>query len=300
MVGERRWRQLKELRDKVVTEPRLRRQPLVDVTIGCIPIRVPAGHPIVRFQREQPYRDLPVGITAGVVGRKYPEASFVDVGANVGDTAAMMASHAANPLILVDASGYYLPILRQNARALPNVRRIEPVFVSTDDTPVAGRLRHWGGTATLDTGGDRVIGTTKPLAAVADPDTRFVKIDTDGSDYAILRSSGRWLGEARPLVLFESDVSTPALHAQWLEALKALGAAGYTSYVVWDDQGNHMTTTEDSDVLVSLHRWLHQRRTARSQAGPVFNFDILCAGPSDSDVVKFVTEAYAALSMTKP
>lgn len=296
LLGERRWDQLKVLRDKLVTEPRLRRQPLVDITIGTIPIRVPASHPVVRFQREQPYRDLPVGITAGAVGRKYPEASFVDVGANVGDTAAMMASHAGNPLILVDASDYYLAILEDNARRLPNVRRIEPVLVATDDTPVAGRLRHWGGTAALETGGDRTIGMTKPLAAVADPDTRFVKIDTDGYDYAILRSSMTWLGQARPLVLFESDVSTPELHAQWLDAFDALGAAGYTSYVIWDDRGHHMATTEDLDVVLSLHRWLHQRRVARRPANAVYNFDILCAGPSDRDVVKIVSEKYAALS----
>ncbi len=269
---------------------------MVAATVGSITIKAPHRHPVIRFAINQPYRDLPVGFAAEAVARKYPGASFLDIGANIGDTAAMMASYAPNPLILVEASTIYQNILRQNAAMLPNVRRVEFVFVSSDATPPSGRLRHWGGTATFEASDEQAIGSAKRLADVADVDTKFIKIDTDGFDFAILRSSVDWLTLAQPLVLFESDVPTHDLHRQGLETLNALVAIGYRWFVVWDDRGYHMTTTDDIGVLRDLHTWLHTRRQAASSLQGVSNFDILCAVGSDRDVVDAVTNAY--LTMT--
>lgn len=295
-LGDRRWRRLKALRDKFITEPRLRHQRMVPAKVGKITVKAPRHHPVTRFAIEQPYRDLPVGFAAEAVARKYPGASFVDIGANIGDTAAMMATYAPNPLILVEASRIYQDILRQNVAMLPNVRRIEFVFVSTESTPPSGRLRHWGGTAAFEPNDEQTIGPTKRLSEVADDDTMFIKIDTDGFDFAILRSSTAWLAHARPLVLFESDVPTQDLHRQALETLDALIGAGYRWFVVWDDRGYHMTTTDDIGVLRELHTWLHTRRQTMSSSQAVSNFDILCAVASDWDVVDAVTKAYLAMS----
>ena len=268
---------------------------MVDVTIGKFTIKAPAHHLISQFMDDQPYRYLPVGISAGAVASKYPDASFLDIGANIGDTAAMMASHAANPLILVEASDYYHEILTKNARAIPNVRRIEFVFVSTDDSPLTGRLHHWGGTAAFEAGGEQPVGVTKRLSEVADTDTKFVKMDTDGLDFAILGSSAPWLSDSQPLLLFESDVSTAELYAQAQEAFSVLREAGYRWFIVWDDRGYHITTTDDFGVVEHLHLWLHKHRTARASPNAVYYFDILCAASADREIAEVVTRTYTAM-----
>lgn len=294
-LGDRRWRQLKAFRDKFITEPCLRHQRMVPAKVGDFVIKAPRRHPVTRFAIDQPYRDLPVGFAAGAVAKKYPGASFVDIGANIGDTAAMMATYAPNPLILVEASAIYQDILRQNIAVLPNVRRVEFVFVTTDAKAPSGRLRHWGGTAAFEASSEQTIGATKRLSEVTDDDTMFIKIDTDGFDFAILCSSIDWLADARPLVLFESDVPTEDLHRQALETLDALVGAGYRWFIVWDDRGYHMTTTDDIAVLRELHTWLHTRRQTVSSSQGVSNFDILCAVASDWDVIDAISKSYLAI-----
>src|SRR5438067_8208755 len=72
------------------------RQKLRPVNIGDFEIEAPANHPVFESQKTQPYRDLNVGISAKFAGRKYPDSSIIDIGANIGDTAAMIATHAKN------------------------------------------------------------------------------------------------------------------------------------------------------------------------------------------------------------
>lgn len=139
------------------------------------------------MRQSQPYRDLCVGITAKFVTEEYANATIVDIGANIGDTAAIIAQYTSAKIVLVEASDYDAGILTKNVRQFPNEIEIQRVFVA-DGKEVHGNLHYRCGTAFFEesSGSSK---ETRRLCDIADENTRFVKTDADGFDVKIIRAS---------------------------------------------------------------------------------------------------------------
>jgi hypothetical protein len=120
------------------------RQGTATLHVGDFTIALPDKHPLIDWQRSQPYRDQHIGISAGLFGRKYPRAALIDIGANVGDSAARMASHCRNDLILIEPSPLYLKYLKKNAALFHNKTMIEEVLIGGESMG-HGNLVHTGG-----------------------------------------------------------------------------------------------------------------------------------------------------------
>lgn len=103
------------LRNKVYAH-----QGTVKMTWGGFTLEVPKYHRLRRLRQSQPYRDLCVGITAKFVTEKYANATIVDICANIGDTAAIIAQYTSAKIVLVEANDYYAGILTKNVRQFPN------------------------------------------------------------------------------------------------------------------------------------------------------------------------------------
>src|SRR5258708_6065145 len=93
LVGESIYARLQAYRRRRA-ERRCATQGMVQLRVGDFTLDAPSNHILLRLQPVQPYRDLAVGVTARELARKYPGATFVDIGANIGDTAALMATFA--------------------------------------------------------------------------------------------------------------------------------------------------------------------------------------------------------------
>lgn len=275
-LGPERWSLVKRFWHAKVAGPRYRRRRPVEATVGSYRLRVPVGHPAVVNSADQPLRDRAVGLVAKHVVAQYPDASIVDIGANVGDTAAMIGSYVSAPLILVEPSNYFRSLLEANVRTL-NVRRIEAVLVGIQ-APV-GDFHYWGGTAVFQPDWGDVRYASKTLAEVADDDTRFVKIDTDGFDYVIVRGAVDWLETRHPAIYYEVDCGTAELLKDADGTVHALGRAGYRHFAVWDDRGLLVASTDSMDVVCQLHRYLHAVQTTRGIAPT--GLDILAVAARD-------------------
>ncbi len=290
VLPERVSRALREGR-RQYREYRYASQRSVPIRCGDFALEAPEKHALVALLKEQPYRDLCVGVTARCIARKYPGASFVDIGANIGDTAAMMASHARNRLILVEGSDYFFKFLERNARRLPNDVAIIKALIS-DGRDVTGDFHHWGGTSSfVEESTGRARTATRRLADVADAQTRFVKTDTDGFDFKILRSSIEWLAEHKPAILFEDQIRTRDDLAEADDLLARLTAIGFNHFVVWDDPGFHMVSTSDPRVLEDLHRYLFNVWQQEGRKS-ICNYDVLCLHRDDFDVFEDVRAWY--------
>lgn len=263
---------------------------LVAVRVGNIVIKSPAKHSLRGLQKVQPYRNLDVGITAKCVSEKYPGETIIDIGANIGDTAAMIASYSSNPLVLVEPSDYFHEILLENVKYLGNVTRIEKCFVS-DKTVLRGTLRHWGGTAqfqTLEHGGQAFY--SKRLDEISE-NARLVKIDTDGFDFSIINSGIDWLSRVQPLLYYENEIrDLESLHES-NDVLKNLSKVGYDYFIVWDDPGFHIISTSALDALFGLNRYLFKLWTS-NYPKTISNYNILCVPSRDKDIFQAVTKYY--------
>ena len=269
-------------------EPRKRK-------IGNIVIKAPEKHLMVELQKtqRQPYRDIAVGIIAKYVSEKYPGETIIDIGANIGDTAAIIANYSSNPLILVEPSDYYYEILIKNIDFIPNVRRVEKVLVSAQ--PInGGMLKHTTkGTARfIELGEQGEKFTCKKLEEIADNNTRLVKIDTDGFDFSIIESSLEWLLRTKPLLFYENSITDLKTLEESNKVLKELAQIGYDYFIVWDDPGYHIVSTSDLDILFSLNRYLFKIWSSRTRRESICNYDLLCVPAHDKDIFESVTDYY--------
>jgi FkbM family methyltransferase len=264
-------------------EKQYRSQRLVTVRCGSYELTVPESHVLVTHRTVQPFRDLCVGIAAQHISRKYPVGTFVDVGANVGDTAAMMATHADNPLILVEPSDYFFDLLARNVAQLPNVRRLKKVLVANGGS-IAGDFEHRSGTASFradESGSVRTM--TERLSRICDDTTCFIKLDTDGYDFLILRDSMDFLASQRPAILFENQIRTVEDLDASNQVLAALSKVGYSGFVVWDDPGFHLVSTTEIEVLQDLNSYLFNVWTHPGHRS-ICNYDVLCLHDRDVDL----------------
>ena len=260
------------------------KQPLMTVRVGSYELECPAQHLLHNLGTKQPYRDLCVGIAARFIGEKYPSTLMIDVGANIGDTAAMISSHTTNPLLLVEGSPYFFDILQRNARQLPNVREVIHVLVSDTGGNVTGGFHHWGGTALFveRSGGDQVV-SSLTLAEIADPDTCFVKLDTDGHDFRIVCGSLDWFENSRAGLLVEDQILAPTDLEESNEMFARLSDIGYTGFIVWDDAGFHILSTRSVGALRDLNRYLWKQRENDAHHS-ISNYDVLCLHERDADI----------------
>ncbi|WP_242360159.1 FkbM family methyltransferase [Anaeromyxobacter sp. SG17] len=233
-------------------------------------IELPLSHELPFYRAAFPEYDANLGRLAAAVGQKYPGDAIVDIGANVGDTAAIIRSNCSAPLLCIEGSEPFSRLLERNAARLgPNVFTAR-AFVGNPASSQGTIVSSGKGTARLvpSTSG-RSIELTRLSDILARfpalPPVRLVKIDTDGFDWPILEDSLDVWERAHPVLFVEFD---PALYpASWdpLPALERLARLGYGSAMVYDNTGEYVISVslEDRAALEDVHQYYSGRNSAR-------------------------------------
>ena len=264
-------------------EQRFFSQRIRRIRCGNFEIEAPQNHLLAHILPKQPLRDQGIGLAASHMAKKYPEGTFVDIGANIGDTAAIMASYAHNKLILVEPSDYFFPILSRNVKRFANEIVLVKTMIS-DGTPVSGELHHWAGTASISAGSKSQGATpTRKLSEIAPDSTRFVKLDTDGLDFKIISASLNWLDTVRPALMVEDQIRNSTDLQEANETFFKLADIGYDSFIVWDDPGLHVLSTKSIEAIRDLNHYLFQLWSVDRRKA-IHNYDILCLHHTDADV----------------
>jgi len=242
--------------------------PLVRFKIGRFELLLPLAHRLPLYRRAHPLYDAAIGRLAALVHEKYPPAFVVDIGANVGDTAAIIRSESPAPLLCIEGDERFFALLEQNARGLGPAVHLEKALVGGAADTVTGSLQSRNGTARVVSSGSGSI-TLITLEQILDrnPNLRplgLVKIDTDGFDCPIVESNlGLW-EKLGPVLFFEYD---PAFYPGWdpLPMWEGLARAGYEQVLVLENTGEYTLTVNLHDrlSLEDLHArymgWSHGR-----------------------------------------
>ncbi len=267
-----------------------RNQGSITTTVAGMTLSIPRHHSLPGLMANQPLRDQCVGLTARMVSQKYPDQTMIDIGANVGDTAAIMAENCSNPLVLVEASDIFFDYLARNTQNLKNRISLKKVIVS-DGSSLAGELLHWGGTAEWKESPTASPVATEKLGNLTHEKVCFVKTDTDGHDFKILMAGLDWLEKERPVILFESQIRNAGDLATCGDLIQQIFSAGYQYFIVWEDAGIFVLSTKDPEVVMDMNRYiLNQGESGRSQM--ISNFDIACFHEKDADIYESVANSY--------
>ncbi|MCK6104968.1 MULTISPECIES: FkbM family methyltransferase [unclassified Brevundimonas] len=214
-----------------------------------------------------------------------PNAAIIDIGANVGDTAAYIRTHAANPIVCVEGGQNFLDHLHHNAKIIDSDHiHIVDRFVSPNNsTSLSASFIEDRGTGRLvfDDGQELQSITTSNLLRYArnigDGDIALVKTDTDGMDALIVRD----LLDSGPdfAIHFECDyILTRSLGRPdlWTSILQDLKDRDWSS-IVFDNYGLPMMFMDKTqpEILENVQAWIHlqhQVGMVRTHYVDIFSF----------------------------
>lgn len=212
--------------------------PDVRVRIGRQKLWMRYSHPLPFLLRNHPHYDtLLPRLGRALAAPEGRPLTMIDVGANIGDTAALMLDETAVRLLAIEPDDDYYRLLRRNAANWPGVTCVQTALADRVDggTPTLARVE---GTAHVVTPG----GTTLDALLAFYPefaDVELLKIDTDGCDAKVLRGARALLASAQPVVFFEL---APAYYRRMGETslwapFALLAEFGYASFSLYDNEG---------------------------------------------------------------
>jgi len=232
--------------------------------IGYYEIKMPRFSKFIEYMEDQTLRELGLGILAYEFSKKYDRSKkVIDIGANIGVTAAIMSSFSKGSirLHLIEPSPYYFHFLSNNAGLIPGVEKIDNSFIawSKDSNEIKGALFHEKSSAYFVPDDNAPTLFAQPLSLLAGADTKLIKIDTDGFDFKIIKANLDYFSEQKPILFFESEFLAPQNHVEYIETFKGLFNAGYSYYIFWSARGNFVMEMNDLEGIKKLHNLLFRQ-----------------------------------------
>ena len=219
--------------------------PVVMMPVGRQLLVMPLSHALPTYRAMFASYDRLLPNLARVLQEANAPLNMIDVGANVGDTMALVQEYAPNARFLcVEGHRRYADLLRTNARRLQSNADIVEAYCD-DGSGAAWQVSDDAhGTARLARASDAapaVRTTTLDQLRASNSvarDVTLLKIDTDGSDLRVLRGAARLLRDSQPIVyvefhprLLRASGDDPA------ELFPLLVAAGYTRARLYTNRG---------------------------------------------------------------
>lgn len=261
--------------------------------VGRHTVRLPKGSQLKNYQHHSRRYDFALGPISATIAAKYPEFSAIDVGANVGDTAAIICREQDIPVLCIEGDKAVLPLLHLNARRIGPHIVVEEAFIGAEgDTVDVAGATSIGLNATLRPALNGI--QLRTLTEIVEQHPRFrsaklLKIDTEGYDFKIIEGAQRFLTKAKPVVFFEYDPSfyAPDLRAG-IATVRILVDLGYTRFIVYDNRGNFMLSLSDENVaerFLDLNAFLASHRRFGTA---VHYLDVCAFHAEDADLHEMV------------
>jgi FkbM family methyltransferase len=243
---------------------------------------MPARHPLPATMAIFPQYNRPLGLAAEAIARTCPtriNLAVIDVGANIGDTIALIEQHSPNRWL-------YLCIEPDQANAefcvanhVDNDRvQVEQLFIGEDEGAVVwleddGRAnpstkRGGQGDTMLPPAAGKLVKLDTAANSFAERNgIDLIKVDTEGYDFHVLRSGQQLLKKYQPALYFESF---PKLLLEAADSVHAgfayLSSLGYRYFVFFTNKGDFYCTANDPDEI-----FLRGLESRASSALPYFD-----------------------------
>jgi FkbM family methyltransferase len=260
--------------------------------IGQYRVRLALNSQWLHLRSAYPLHDTALARIASSLKAKYPRLHAIDIGANVGDTAAVIRESAEIPVLCIEGDPVVLPILRENVAGLGPGVVIEPSFVGPE-----------GKAANLNLADD--LGRNASLVGAMDPEgsvklrslrailadhpqfrgAKLLKTDAEGFDFDILRQSLEFVQQSKPAVFFEYNPHfRPDEPGAGLDTIEALVRVGYSDFFYYDNFGHFLLHCDASNS--SMFSDLDGYLASNMRYGPaVWFFDICALHQEDADLV---------------
>ncbi len=240
------------------------------VTVGKFPILMPGNN--IQLGNYKIYPDLnsQLGRLAVVIYKKYPGMTVIDIGANVGDTVAVLKSAIDIPVIAVEGDEISFAYLEKNTRQFTNVYVVKTFLAEkTHDTAVSMKKTGWNNTIIPDTKGTQQV-SFKTLDEVITSggfekaEIKLLKVDVEGFDTIVLRGAGSIIEKHKPVLFFEYNrANMIAINEEGLSTVLSYGQLGYNKIAFFDHKGTLVLATgmQNEEVITYMHDYISSKHT---------------------------------------
>lgn len=274
--GSNPWRKLTAKFFRLIRQCVLRAaDPACKMNIWGRPMYMPFSHELPScLARGWHYDQVLLRISNHIRSTQGPICG-IDVGANVGDTIVAVLNDDKDKFLGIEPNRTFFRYLTRNLGGKPNVQLLKTVCSARDSvTPylvTTGR-----GTSRFEKcsqNGEQY--QTECLDTIVARNheffrCNFLKIDTDGNDFEVLRGARKLIANAKPAVLFECEMRDNANYIEDVfEAFKFFSEAGYAFAIVYDNDGELLGPL-DLKALSNFAQGLFYQLTSHK-----LNFDVL-------------------------
>jgi FkbM family methyltransferase len=227
--------------------------PAVTMRVGAYELAMPLSHRVPLLLAENPFYDQVIVRLVRALKKVKTPIVAIDVGANIGDTAAQLLEAGADEIVCVEADPVFFRFLLANWGGNPKVRCRNALLADSDDQKLT--TAHYSGTAYPVPGTD-AESTSRTLDSIIfehPPDrVDLLKIDTDGFDFRVLGGAERTLAEFKPVILFEYSPEhyEKIGRVSPMECFSYLAGLGYGRLAVYDSAGILMFSTRSTNTEI--------------------------------------------------
>jgi FkbM family methyltransferase len=277
-------------------------------------LRLPEDHLLDTYQLQHKRYDTNLAYIAREIFSKYPHSCSIDIGANIGSTAALIQECQQVKVLCIEGNPDFLEYLDFNASVIGNIV-IEKCFVGNDNNLINLQyISSKNGTASVInavesnsdfqqrqeqseciSGGTQIVRSLSSILQRHNDfkNAKLLKIDTDGYDFNIIKQSIDIILELRPVIYFEYDISFEKYEGckSALETIEILLANGYSRFIVYDNYGNYLISLSDPslDSFIDLNSCLVSNHF-KSGNTAIYYLDICAFSDEDNDLFDRVRE----------
>jgi FkbM family methyltransferase len=266
-------------------------EPLIQYEVAGFSLLLPFSHQLPFILKTYPHYSCNLARIAKLVIQKYKNFKFIDVGANIGDSIALLKKESNFPILCIEGDEQFFSILEKNAAFFSDIT-LAKAYLGDSNKNLRGTTFKNGGTAHLresDTE-ENIIEVKKISEVLKDYplfwQSKMIKVDTDGFDCKILRGAVDFLTSAKPVIFFEYD---PFLLAEQgddgISIFKYFSELGYYNLLIYDNFGDLILSTEldRHRLLQEIHLYFSGRLSHRY-------CDICVFHAEDNDLFEIVRE----------
>lgn len=258
--------------------------------VGDYRIKSPSTHPLAKNLRRYKYYSRNLSRLVDIISSQIPDLEVIDVGANIGDSAAFVNSVGVKPkkIYCFEGEKEYICYFKHNTSSMNNVVLFE-TFLGENDNEKNFNVYKDDGTLRIDTTKkgeiqidslDNILNSHKELENV-----KFLKTDTDGYDFKILRGAKKIITKAKPILFFEYDrVYLDKVNDDGFSTFDMLEDLGYDKAIFYDNYGRLLLS-----VSITNKQNLHQLdQYIKDYKGSFYYYDICLFHKNDNAIFEKV------------
>ena len=239
------------------------------VKVGKFPVIMPGNN--VQLANYQIYPDLnsQFGRLAASIFRKYPGMTVIDVGANVGDTIAVVKSAVDVPVIGIEGDATSFAYLQKNTGQFSHVSVVKTFLGERSQQATVNMDKSgWNNTIIPDAKGNEQI-TLKSLDDVIteggfnNAEIKLLKVDVEGFDTIVLRGASRIIEKHKPVLFFEYNRENMiTINEDGLSTVLSYETLGYRKIAFFDHKGTLVLSTDiqNTEVVTGMHEYISSKK----------------------------------------